>query len=89
MRESKIEKACKEWAEMSGWLTMKYTGERGYPDRLFLKGGVVVWIELKATDQEPTPLQLHRIKMLKKAGANAFWFDNITDVAMTLKSLGE
>ena len=79
MRESKIEKECKEWAEVNGWLTMKYTGERSYPDRIFIKGGVHIWMEFKAPGKRPTQAQKYRIDQLRNSGAIVDWSDNFED----------
>lgn len=84
MRESRLEKDSKEWADYNGWLTMKYTGERGYPDRLFIKGGVTVWIEFKAPGKKPSIIQAYRIKKLKEAGALAFWAPSLKEVTIIL-----
>jgi hypothetical protein len=87
IRESMIEKACKKWAELAGWLVIKYRGERGYPDRLFVKGGVHVWIEIKRPGGVPTGAQYYRIRELKDSGANAEWADNLGDLKSILNSL--
>jgi hypothetical protein len=75
--ESDIEKDCTDWARGQGWLTMKYTGERGYPDRIFVREGVTVWVELKREGKEPTKFQYHQIKQLLNNGAHAYWTDSL------------
>jgi hypothetical protein len=75
--ESDIEKDGKDWAESQGWLTMKYTGERGYPDRIFIKDGVTVWCELKRHGKEPTKFQEYKAMKLYQAGAKVFWTDSL------------
>ena len=80
VRESKLERSAKEWAEDNGWLTMKYKSERGYPDRIFLKGGVTVWIEIKVLGTRPSAAQEYRIKQLRKAGALAYWSNCQEDI---------
>ena len=80
MRESKLERDAKEWAEDNGWLTMKYRGERGYPDRIFIKRGVTVWIELKVPGEVPTAMQFFRLDCLGDAGAKAYWSSALSGV---------
>lgn len=84
MRESKLERKAKEWAEDNGWLTMKYTGEKGYPDRIFIKEGVTVWMELKAPGRELSPMQHYRLRVLRDAGARAHWNNCLAGVQDTL-----
>ena len=47
--------------------------QRGVPDRILIRSGKVVFLELKREGQEPTPTQRHEIGLLQKAGANAYW----------------
>jgi hypothetical protein len=85
--ESKVEKDCVDWAQSQGWLTMKYTGERGYPDRIFIKGGATIWVELKREGNEPTKAQRYKIRKLKEAGADAYWTDSLEGLQTILESL--
>jgi hypothetical protein len=84
VRESRIEKEGKRWAEDNGWLTIKYRGERGYPDRIFIKGTVHVWVEIKRPGGVPTGAQYYRIRELKEAGANALWTDSFCGIKTIL-----
>jgi hypothetical protein len=85
MRESKLERKSAAWAQSQGWLTMKYTGERGYPDRIFIKEGVTVWIELKREGEEPTRVQYYQMKRLKDRGAYAYWTDSLEGLQTILE----
>lgn len=84
MRESTIEKKGVEWATANGWLTMKYTGERSYPDRIFIKDGVTVWVEFKTLDEAPSPAQNYRIRKLRGAGAKAYWTNSLDGLKLIL-----
>ena len=59
MLESKIEKDSVKAAEKVGWLSYKFLSQlnKGLPDRLFIKGGVTVYIEYKQPGKSPTKLQ--------------------------------
>jgi hypothetical protein len=85
MRESDLERQVKIWASHNGWLSMKYTGERGYPDRIFIKNGTTVWVELKSPGKKPNQTQTYRMTKLKEAGALVTWGDNFVGVTNTLK----
>jgi len=83
MRESKIEREFKKQAEHAGWwcLKLKVIGHAGFPDRLLLKEpGRVKFVELKATDKKPRPLQKWVIKNLKKRGFDVYVIDSIEDI---------
>jgi len=55
--------------------------ENGWPDIVgVLPGGRSLWIEVKRPGEKPTELQKYRLKRLKKAGALAFWTDNMEKV---------
>jgi hypothetical protein len=41
-------------------------GNNGWPDRIFLHKGRVLFIEFKRVGEDPTPLQVWRHKMLKQ-----------------------
>jgi len=59
MRESVIEKTVCVYARRQGWLVYKFVspGIRGVPDRLFIKNGVVLFIEFKAPGRKVNRLQ--------------------------------
>ena len=86
-RESKIEKAIKEFAERFGWLCWKFVspGLKGVPDRMFIKGGRVVFIEVKKFGEEPTRQQEKRGEELRAAGVEAYWVDTLEDARVILE----
>lgn len=81
MRESKIEKDCSEWAKQNGWLGFKFSSpnHKGVPDRLYIKGGLTVYVEFKAPGKKPTKLQERVIARMRKHGAIVHVIDNLGD----------
>lgn len=79
MREKEIEqKFVKAVKELDG-LCIKFTspGMDGVPDRLVLMPeGKLAFIELKATGKKPRPLQIKRMKQLRKLGFFCFVIDD-------------
>ena len=58
-------------------LKLNVRGNRAYPDRLFfVPGGRPTLIELKRAGDEPRPLQLHVMDMLRRFGYDVAWFDD-------------
>lgn len=58
------------YARSKGFLVLKVTpmGERGWPDRLFLRNSRVLFIEFKARGRVLSPLQLQRFRQLREYG---------------------
>jgi len=77
MRERTIEKAVSLYAKASGWLSYKFTGQRSVPDRLFIKNGLVLFVEFKAPSKKPTALQQRTINTMIEHGAHVFVIDDI------------
>ena len=79
MRENEIERQARLEAQNAGWLVRKvmWVGHDGAPDRLFVKEGRVVFIELKRPGGKPRPRQVKEIKMLKAAGCEVHVADNV------------
>ena len=88
MREAPIESKVRQWCLANGVLCKKFTpmGEVGYPDRIFLKEGKCVFIELKATGKKPRPLQAERLSELQSYGFVAEWHDNVESAIETLRA---
>lgn len=78
MRERDVETAVCAFASDQGVGTFKLSGpnDRGKPDRLFFKNGKAIFIELKATGEKPTELQLRTIRKLREKGMFADWTDD-------------
>jgi hypothetical protein len=71
VRESAIERKVVLWAKKNGVLTMKIRGERGWPDRLFIRNGAVIFVEFKATRGRLSLLQHTRLDDLHREGVRA------------------
>lgn len=59
MREIAIERPASAYAESRGWFEVKImlTSKNGFPDRLYARNGVIVFVEYKAPGEEPTAQQ--------------------------------
>lgn len=78
--ESDLEKKVVAWAKSQGCLAYKFSSpaHRGVPDRVFIgPGGKVLFLELKAPGNKPTPLQARELEILRKQGCNAHWAENL------------
>lgn len=77
--EKTIEQVVKKYAEEGGCITYKMNGfgHRGWPDRLFMYDGKVMFIEFKREGNKPTPLQEQVHDKLRRAGFDVFVVDNI------------
>lgn len=85
--ESELEKDAIDFAKKHGWLAMKFVspGKRGVPDRLFIRGGRVVFIEFKRRGEKPSVQQEHRIKELRDHGANVYVCDSLEYAHLILR----
>ena len=84
--EKEIEKSLVKWAKAHGWLALKFTpfGDRGWPDRIFIKNGTHVWLELKREGFTPGPLQRYRHAQLMRHGAIVHGCDNLEEAKRLL-----
>lgn len=83
MLESKIEKRLKREVEKIGGLALKFTspGMAGVPDRLvLLPGGIIAFVELKATGKKLRALQLKRKEQLENLGFKVYVIDSYKKV---------
>lgn len=74
--EKNFENRVKKFLTEQGCWVLKYWGggqftKAGIPDLLVCCNGHFLAIELKATNGRPSPLQLHTIEEIKKAGGTA------------------
>jgi hypothetical protein len=78
MRESSIETALVTYAKKHDIYTKKFVSpsNRGVPDRVFIYGGRVLFLELKAPKKKPTPLQMRNMEELLDSGAMVGWTDD-------------
>lgn len=81
MKESTIEKKVTAYAFVKGWESIKLNGpgDRGKPDRVFLKRGRAVFVEFKAPGRKPCELQKHFASKLKSNGFDTHIVDNVKD----------
>ena len=77
--ESDIENLARDEAEKLGWASIKLNlrGNKGWPDVMFLKDGVVVFIEFKQPGESPDILQQRKLAKLKELGFIADWSDSV------------
>lgn len=70
-RESVIEKRCVKLAKARGWFEVKVErcNKNGMPDRIFIKGGRVIFVEFKNDAGRLSQIQETRIDELKNHGA--------------------
>ena len=79
MRESYIEKAVCDYAKRKGWLVFKFLGRRGVPDRLFIRNGVMFYIEFKAPGKQPSELQKKMHDKIRRENFEVFVVDDLTE----------
>lgn len=79
IRERDIEKKVTDWAKKNSWLTYKFVSpsNRGVPDRVFIRAGIIIWIEFKAPGKKPTPLQAVTIKKMQAQGCEVYVCDSV------------
>ncbi len=79
MRESEIEKKVSEYAKAKGWLVYKFVSpsQRGVPDKIFIGGGDIFFIEFKAPGKKPTKLQDKIFSKIRGELFEVYIIDNI------------
>jgi Holliday junction resolvase len=79
MAENQIEKSVVALAEKAGWFVRKleWQGNRNAPDRIFIKGGRVVFIEFKDRGEEARLTQEDEIADMVAHGAEVHVCDGI------------
>ena len=84
--EADLEDRAVEHARRRGWYVRKYKNpqRRSAPDRIFIRGGVVLFIEFKRQLKEPTKGQWDEIYALRAVGATVYWIDSIEDFYVVL-----
>lgn len=88
--EREIEAAIYRHAKKLGWLCYKFTSpqRRSVPDRLFIKNGAVIFMEMKATGKKPTKGQLREIAKLQGQGMLVYVVDNVAEGKKLLQKHG-
>ena len=79
MRESEIEKKVSDYAKAKGWLVYKFVSptQRGVPDRIFIGGGEIFFVEFKAPGKKPTKLQDKIFSKIRAELFEVYIIDNI------------
>lgn len=83
MLERRVERRLVERARDTGGLAIKWTSPAfsGVPDRIvFLPGGRIIFVELKAPGERPTALQSRVHEMLTRLGADVRVIDSLEGV---------
>jgi hypothetical protein len=78
--EAELETKLGKWAKAQGCLFYKFSSpaHRGVPDRVVIgPTGQILFLELKAPGNKPTPLQVRELMILTKQGCTAHWADNL------------
>lgn len=89
MLEKEVEAKIVRYAKDKGVLTYKFSSpqQRGVPDRLFLHGGIALFMEVKRAGKQPTKLQLKHMERIREAGHYACWVDNPHDGKIAVGAL--
>jgi len=79
--EREIEESVCEYALFKHILVLKLNiqGRRGWPDRLFLHKGQVLFIEFKCLGEHPRKLQEYIHAILRRNGFHVSVVDNVVD----------
>lgn len=92
MREAQIEKRLFELVKKSGGMCIKLDASNvsGIPDRLvLLPDGFVAFIELKAPNKKPRPLQVKRMEDLNRLGLFCCVIDSMEKAEAFIKEATE
>ena len=90
MREKTIEKKLADAVKTRGGLAAKFTspGFDGMPDRIVLMpGGRMAFVEVKAPDKAPRPLQESRHRMLRQLGFRVYVLDDSSQIGGILDEI--
>lgn len=90
MREKKIEQKLVMAVKKHGGICPKFVspGFDGMPDRLLLlPHGRFAFVEVKAPNQKPRPLQLSRHRLLRRLGFRVYVLDALEDIDKIIKEV--
>ncbi|MDT3768204.1 VRR-NUC domain-containing protein [Gleimia hominis] len=76
--EKQLEQQLRKTVEDMGGLCWKLIcpGTTGVPDRICLRDGRAVFVEVKTPGRKPRPIQEHRMKQLQNQGFTTFVIDS-------------
>lgn len=86
-RESKVEKEACKYAELRGWMVVKLMlcSIDSMPDRMFMRKGVVIFIEFKRPGEEATVKQAKRHRDIQAKGVKTFVCDDLDQAKEILR----
>ena len=90
MREKEIEQRLVREVKKQGGICPKFVspGFDGMPDRLLLlPHGRFAFVEVKAPNQKPRPLQLSRHRLLRRLGFRVYVLDALEDIDKIIKEV--
>lgn len=89
MDEKTVENTLKQAVMRAGGLCWKLVspGMDGVPDRICLKNGRIVFVEVKAPGKKPRPIQHRRINQLRDHGFTCLIVDSLEGVKEVLDAL--
>lgn len=90
MREREIEKKFTDTVKKRGGIAPKFVspGFDGMPDRIVLfPKGKMAFVEVKAPGEQPRPLQIKRIEMLKSLGFQVFVLDDMKKIGVIIDEI--
>lgn len=90
-KEAQIVAKVMATARAAGWWAGKLHGNAfgiaGMPDVMAIRKGHVAFIECKQLGEEPTKVQLHRMRQLAEAGASVTWVTSAGEARAFLESV--
>lgn len=88
MLEKEIEKKIATYAKLQGWNTYKFSSpsNNGVADRIFIRKGVTLFLEVKRPGNKPTALQKKFLRDMRAQHTLAFWTDKLVAVMDILSS---
>lgn len=81
MKESKIEKSVCDYAKNKGWLVYKFSSpnNKGVPDRIFMRRGIMFFMEFKSFGKSATNLQIFVMMKIERIGFKCYVIDNVEE----------
>lgn len=92
MREKTIEQKLVSAVRSKGGIAPKFVspGFDGIPDRLvLLPDGKCGFVEVKAPGRKPRPLQVARIRLLRRLGFSVFVLDGESQIPQIISEIGD
>lgn len=86
-KESTLEQEVRRYAERRGWLWIKFVspGYAGVTDRIGIRRGRVIFLELKKEGEVPRELQEEVHEEMRSYGAEVFWCDTLEEAMEILR----